>query len=101
MGKEIFDNRKIDSDTRILSCAYMNHYGYDLLAELWSWDGLIGKSLIFVSDQIRNLNDDEVNTLAKQVVSTLAELPENHSTTLSRKEDFTFYNFGFATDDDD
>ena len=100
MGKEIFENRKIDSDTRILSCAYMNHNGYDLLAEFWSWDGILGKSLIFVSDQILDLNDDEVNTMAKQVVSTLMDLPESNSSTLSRKEDFTFYNFGFSTDDD-
>lgn len=100
MGKHIFDTRTIEADTRILAGNYLNHKGYDLFIELWSWDGIIGKSLIFVSDQIRDLGDVEVSRLAEEVISTFAQLPEDHSSNLSRDGEFVFYNFDFSTGDD-
>jgi hypothetical protein len=47
MGKELFEKRVIEEDTRILSTTYLNQDGYDLLVEQWFWDGIKAKSLIF------------------------------------------------------
>lgn len=91
MGKEIFATREMDVDTRILSTKYMNQDGYDLLVEHWFFDGIRGKSLIFVSPQIASMSDEQIRELAFQ---TLA-LDEKEQWTLKRKDDFTFFNFGF------
>jgi|GEM_PF-5224210 len=91
MGKEIFETRKIDEDTRILSTDYMNRDEHDLLVEIWAFDGIKGKSLIFVSPQISSMTDEAIREYAFHLLG----LPENEKWTLKRNDDFTFFNYGF------
>lgn len=91
MGKELFAQRKIDEDTKILSAEYFNEADYDLLVEKWIFDGIRAKSLIFLSVQIRDLSDSQVESLARRIL----QLPESEKTTFKRKEDFAYFNFGF------
>jgi hypothetical protein len=91
MGKELFEKRVIEEDTRILSTTYLNQDGYDLLVEQWFWDGIKAKSLIFISDKIKDQSDLEVENLARKIL----QLPDDKSATLKRKADFTFFNFDF------
>lgn len=91
MGREIFNTRSIDEDTRILSTEYLNQDGYDLLIEIWLFDGIKGQSLIFVSPQIATLSEDDIREYSFKFL----DLPEQSKWTLKRKQDFTYFNFGF------
>ncbi len=94
MSEQLFADRNVDSDTNILGSQYLQVGEYDLLIEVWSWEGITAKSLIFLSPQIQDLPDAEVEQLAGEILS----LPEEEKSTLSRKADFTYFNFGFVTD---
>lgn len=91
MGKELFANRKIDEDTRILSAQYQKNGGFDLLLEQWVFDGIKARSLIFVSDQIRHLSDRSVEDLARNIL----KLRVDEQRTFKRKDDYTYVNFDF------
>jgi hypothetical protein len=94
MNEKLFATRKIDPGTHILETQYLQHGEYDLLIEKWRWDGITAKSLIFLSQQIKNLSNTEVEQISKNILS----LPEAEKTTLSRNADFTYLNFGFIVD---
>lgn len=94
MGKHVFAARTIDEGIRIISEKYLCYEDYHLLIEVWNWDGLIGKSLIFLTSQVVELSDSDIIQLATRILS----LPAGEKTTLSRQEDFTYFNFGFVTD---
>jgi hypothetical protein len=93
MGMELFANRKIDEDTRILSSEYLKSGDYDLLIEKWFFEGIKAKSLIFISQQVQHLDNSEVENLARDIL----QLPEGERTTLKRGDEFTFFNFDFQT----
>ena len=66
---------------------------YDLLLEKWFWDGIKGKSLIFLSNQISNIDDFQLRDLAREILGISIE----SETTLKRSEDYTYFNFGFQS----
>ena len=55
----------IEQDTNILFQLNATLEDYDVLYQVWSWDGVTAESFIFLSSDIADLTDDEVKTLAK------------------------------------
>lgn len=93
MSKEIFKERNMDEDTRILAEKYQVREGYDTLVESWVWDGLHGKSLILLTSQVENLSDMQIEAQARQWL----ELSVSAKTTLKRGEQFVYFNFDFKS----
>ena len=60
-----FDAVPIENDTNILFDLNATLDDYDVLYQMWNWDGITAESFIFLSTDILNLTDDEVKTLAK------------------------------------
>ncbi len=68
---------------------------YDVLYQIWSWNGVTAESFIFLSSDISDLTDEEVKTLAKSspLIKADSEL------TMSRNaEGYTFVNFNFKNE---
>ncbi len=92
MSKELFKSRSIDEDTKILSATYISHDGLDVLWEKWFWDGIKGNSLIFLSEQVKEISDTALEETVKGIAEDISG-----DTTLSRKGEFTYFNFNFKT----
>jgi len=89
-----FDAIPVDEDTKILFQQEANLGTYRVLYQKWYWDGITAESIIFDSQDVENLTDDEI--LAEVKTSPL--LTKDSKTTLSRsKSGFTFVNFNFVT----
>jgi len=85
-----FDGVSDDEGTIVLSRKECKFDKYDVLYEVWSFDGIIGKSIIFLSEDVVDLSDSEIEM---NVVVRLA-LSQDYSFTVSRsKSGFTFVNF--------
>jgi hypothetical protein len=80
-----------EDDTRILYRKEAKLGNYDVLHEKWNWEGIKAESIIFASDDISNLTDEEVE---KEVCKS-PFIKEGSSVTLKRGEEFTFVNFNF------
>jgi hypothetical protein len=57
---ELFDNRPLDDDTRIISSEYVKLNDLDACLEQWSWDGIKGKSVILLVSQLEGSSNEEV-----------------------------------------
>ena len=87
-----FKNVPVDADTNILFSAEANLGEYDVLYQKWSWDGIIAESVIFVSEDVADISDAEIE--AEVRTSPLVE--EESQMTIKRAESgFTFANFNF------
>jgi hypothetical protein len=85
----------IENGTNILFELNATLDDYDVLYQMWSWDGIMAESFIFLSLDISHLTDEEVQTLAKSspMIKNDSEL------TMVRHEDgYTFVNFNFKVD---
>lgn len=91
MGKELFVHRRIHEDIRILEEEYRRHDGCDLLMEQWVWNGIRGKSIIFLTRQVGGLSDFTVEDLAREIAGLAPFAP----ITLKREESFTYVTYRF------
>lgn len=90
--KEKFADVPIEPDTRILSRSLGAIDDLDALHQRWNWEGVVGESLIFVSEEVEGLGDEELRQLARG--SSLAE--DGTDFTIKRSQaGFTFVNFNF------
>jgi hypothetical protein len=88
-----FDGVPVDEDTKILAQLETNLGNYRVLYQKWFWDGITAESIIFDSQDVANLTDDEI--LAEVKESPL--VAKDSKTTISRSESgFTFVNFNFV-----
>jgi len=61
-----------------------------VLLELWKWEGIIGQSAVFLSDDVEQWTDERlIAFVAKGVHADIEPV------TLKRRRDFTFVNYGF------
>ena len=89
-----FSNVPVEDDTKILVSLENKLGERDVLYQKWFWDGITAESLIFVSDEIVYLTDNEL----KAEVQT-SPLVKSDSITISRSDGgYTFVNFNFVTD---
>lgn len=88
-----FQNVPIEPDTRVLSRKPYTIGGYETLHERWSWDGVKGETLVFVSSEVSGLGDGELRELV-----TKSELFNADSQVTIKRSDsgYTFVNFNFA-----
>jgi hypothetical protein len=85
----------IEKGTNILFELNATLEDYDVLYQMWSWDGVTAESFIFLSLDIADLTDDEVKTLAKSspMIKADSDLTMNR-----HEESYTFINFNFKAD---
>jgi len=57
-----FNAVPIEKGTNILFELNATLDDYDVLYQMWSWDGVTAESFIFLSSDIADLTDDEVKT---------------------------------------
>ena len=90
-----FDAVPIEADTQILFQLNAKLDDYDVLYQMWVWDGITAESFIFLSTDIATLTDEEVKTLAK----SSPMIKEDSELTMSRNaEGYTFVNFNFKNE---
>lgn len=83
-----------DSDTKITEQNEVLIGQLEALHQKWCWDGVKGESLIFVSEDVTEYNEDEL--IAKCRKTGLMRF--DSSTTFKQTESgFTFVNFNFAS----
>ena len=89
-----FDNLPKDPDTATLSSETLIIDGVDVKLESWYWDGIWGKSAIFLAEQVIKLSDEEII----DKISPVIEVTEPFTT--SRKSNgYVFINFDFEEKD--
>ena len=49
-----FSKISLDTDTKIHNIDYKKIDGFDSRHEIWSWDGIMGESLIFCKKDFKN-----------------------------------------------
>ncbi len=89
-----FKNVPVEEDTRILFRQEAELGTYEVLYEMWSWEGISAESIIFVNDDISDLTDEELEQEVRQ-----APLVKKESAMTIKRLDsgFTFVNFNFET----
>ena len=89
-----FDNVPVEEDTRILFRQEAQFGTYEVLYEMWSWEGISAESIIFASDDISDLTDEEL----EQEVRKSPLVKKESAVTIKRLDSgFTFVNFNFET----
>lgn len=89
--KEKFKNRKIDSDTKIISESYLTLDGFNCLHEKWVWEATKGESIIFLTDEIGDMNQKDLEDIVNK-----SGLVKKYSLTYSKGKEFTYVNFNFS-----
>lgn len=85
-----FANVPLDEDTRIKSQRQITVGGIDALHQVWVWDGLMGESVIFITEDIAHLSDDTVIRTARNA----GFISEQTDVILKKShDDFTFLNY--------
>ncbi len=88
-----FNNIQRDNETNIFYSSVMKWDDLDITYERWGWDGIYGESIIFLNEDIKRLNDEE---LEADVRSSIIVEPGSEIT-IKRGEVFTFVNFNFKS----
>ncbi len=89
-----FDNIPVEEDTRILLSLPMKFGPFDIVYQMWSWEGITAESIIFMSEDVAEMSDDELEQMVKNRPTTI----DDSGVTLSRGKEYTFVNFNFVTD---
>lgn len=89
-----FEQVPVEEGTKILYQHEALLGDVDVLHQMWSWDGVVAESIIFVSDDVSELSDSELEHLVR-----LSPIVKSDSAiTLTRTtSEFTFVNFNFET----
>ncbi len=90
-----FDNVGLDPDTRILFEIQAKLDDYEVLYQQWTWNGIRAESFIFHNEDVEDLNDAGLQTLAK----SSPMVNSDRAITISRGARYTFVNFNFVTPD--
>jgi hypothetical protein len=90
-----FDDVPVDKDTRILFRHPARLGKYDVLYEMWSWEGIEAESIIFATDDVSDMTDEELEQEVRQ--SPLVK--KESAVTIKRSAaGYTFVNFNFEQD---
>jgi endonuclease III-like uncharacterized protein len=80
-----------DPDTRILFQREDTLGSYDILHQKWVWDAIKAESIIFLNEDVADLEDQEIEKMVKG-----SQFYKGGSVTLKRVESgFTFVNINF------
>lgn len=93
-----FDKVSADDETTVYIRQEDKCGGFDVLYEIWSIDGIFGHSVIFCSDDVVGVGDEELKTMVKEYPSFQhwSSLGDFSGFTMNRPTTgFTFVNFFF------
>jgi hypothetical protein len=87
-----FKDVPVEEDTRVLRREVVTVGGREVLHEIWTWDGVRGETIVFVSKEVGGLRDTELEAIVRQ--SNMVEL--GSQITIKRSDSgFTFASFNF------
>ena len=90
-----FKDIQMDDDTKIISRQQIEFLGLDAVHEHWFRDDIYAESLIFVTDEIKDISDEQ---LEKELRAS-SLFNSERGVTISRHEgSFVMMNFNFETD---
>lgn len=93
--RQKFDDVPVEKDTRILFRHPVKFGKYDVLYEMWSWEGIQAESIIFATDDVSDMTDEQLEQEVRQ--SPLVR--KNSAVTIKRSvAEYTFVNFNFKQD---
>ena len=90
MEKNNFQNLPIEEDTKIIWEEKSVLGDYEVLHQVWGWDGIWGESIIFQASEVATITDEALQELCE------AFIKGGSSTTISRGEHYSFVNGNFA-----
>lgn len=88
-----FANVPVDEDTRLLQTRAERLGDYPACHQQWSWDGLLGESLILVADDVAHLSEAELVDLLR--ATSLLTTPDSQVTYSNSDSGLVFLNFNF------
>lgn len=92
---EKFGDLIVDEDITVLFHLEDRWEGYDVVWEKWHLDGVDAESLIFLSDDVKDIPDAELEDKLRKS----ALFKSNFGITIDRKDEYTFLNFNFEAPD--
>jgi hypothetical protein len=89
-----FDSVPVEEDTRVLRNKETNLGQYDVLHQKWKWEAITAESIIFLDEDVADLEDEELESMVKE-----SSFFKGGQTTIKRSESgFTFVNLNFESD---
>lgn len=92
---EKFDGLTVDKDITVFFHLEDRWEGYDVVWEKWHLDGIDAESLIFLSDDIKDVSDTDL----EEKLRNSALFKSDFGVTINRHEDYTYLNFNFEDPD--
>jgi len=86
-----FDNIPVEKGTKIIFSSPMMFGEFDIVYQKWSWDGITAESIIFLSDDVKEMDDEAL----EDDVRDGPLVREDSQVTISRGDEYTFVNFNF------
>ena len=96
--QEKFTDVPVDEDTTVIFEKIGTLDQYEVLYQAWSWDGINAESIIFLSEDVSDLSDEQLKALVKS--SPLVN-QESKLTVNDRSGKYSFVNFNFKQNEDD
>ena len=93
-----FTDVLVDEDTTVILEKIGTLDQYEVLYQAWSWDGINAESIIFLSEDVSDLSDEQLKALVKS--SPLVN-QESKLTVNDRSGKYSFVNFNFKQNEDD
>lgn len=87
----LYTDVPVDEDTVVKYETNVKVNGINGLYQTWSFEGVIGSSLIFQNEDVEDLSDEELKALAERNM-----LVGENGITVKRTEKYTFVNFNFS-----
>lgn len=87
-----FVNVPVEEGTIIKKNTIIGVSGLQVLHQKWVWDGIAAESLIFIADEVDQLDDDKITLLA---LSSKLPRVDSKFTIAREREGYTFINFNF------
>lgn len=88
--EEKFAEVSVEKDTELISVSTAKLGDHHVRHEVWRWDGVKGETLIFLSEEVGDLDDEAIEKLVVQ-----SPYYSHGGFTIVRKENFVFVNFNF------
>ena len=92
MSDSPFANVPVEEDTRIVSSRETIFGDWPVLYQVWTWEGILAESLIFLAIEVAHLADE---ALERMVGASPLVKPDSSLTVARERDGYTFVNFNF------
>ena len=90
MIKDKFSDIPVETETKILGREELSINNLDCIHEYWSWDGFYAECLIFLKEDVIDLNKDDLIDISSKFWKS-----ETSEITFSDNGTYVFVNFNF------